>query len=109
MGMLDGLLGQLGGHVDVANLAAKFGLPAEQVEQVIQTLGLAHVADGDTAEVAAANTGLPLETIQQLIEQIGGEGALGRFASLLQEQGGGLDLGKLAEGLGGLGGLFGKR
>jgi predicted short-subunit dehydrogenase-like oxidoreductase (DUF2520 family) len=110
MSMFDGILGQLGGQVDVANLAEKVGLPADQVESVIQTLGLAHVAEGDTAEIAAAHTGLSTDMIQQIIAHIGGEGALGRFASILQEQqGAGFDLGKLAGGLtGGLGGLFGK-
>jgi len=105
MGMLDGILSQLGGNVDVANMAAKFGLSEAQVESAIQTLGLAHVAEGDTAEVAASNTGLPVDTIQQMIAHIGGEGALGQFASMLQEQGSGFDLGKLA---GGLSGMFGK-
>jgi len=41
-----------------------------------------------------------------LLGHLGGEGSLGEFASILQEQGaGGLDLDKLA---GGLGDLFGK-
>lgn len=105
MGMFDELMAQIGGHVDVANLAEKVGLSEEQVGQAIQALGLAHVAEGDTAEVAAANTGLSVDTIRTIIEHIGGEGALGRFASLLQQDGDGMDLGSIA---GKLGGLFGR-
>jgi hypothetical protein len=41
--------------------------------------------------------GLPTETLQQIVGHIGGEGALGQFATLLKEQGGGL-----------LGGIAGK-
>jgi len=106
MGMLDGLLGQLAGNVDVANLAAKIGLTPEQVEQAIQALGLAHVAPGDTAEGAAAATGLPVDALQQIIAQIGGEGSLGRFAEMLGDQKGGE--GGLGGLLGGLGSMLGK-
>ncbi len=99
MGLLDGLLGQVTENFDLENLAAKIGLTPDQVEAAVAALGKAHPEPGDTATSAAASTGLPIETLQTIIEQIGGEGALGRFASLFAEQGesGGL-----------LGGLFGK-
>lgn len=103
MGMLDGLLGQLGSNVDIANLAEKVGLPPEQVEQAIHALGVAHPQPGDTVATAAASTGLPQDTLQQIVGHIGGEGALGQFASLLQQQGG---LGATLSGL--AGSLFGK-
>ena len=35
MGLLDGLLGQLGSNVDIANLAEKIGLSPEQVESAV--------------------------------------------------------------------------
>ena len=97
MGMLDGLLGQVASNVDVAGLAAKVGITPDQAESAIAALGQAHSAPGDTVETAADSTGLPADTLQQIVGHIGGEGALGRFASLLSEQSGG-----------GAGGIFGQ-
>lgn len=99
MGLLDGLLGQVAGNVDVANLAEKIGLPHDQVEQAIAALAEAHPQPGDTVNQAAATTGLPAGALQQIVEHIGGEGALGRFAGLLEGQGGLAGLGGLASGL----------
>jgi hypothetical protein len=90
MSMLDGILGQVTQNVDIANLAAKLGLSPEHAESAVQALAKAHTTDGDTAETAAAQTGLPLDKLQEMITHIGGEGALGKFASLLQGQGGSL-------------------
>jgi len=105
MGMLDGLLSQVAENVDVKNLAAKVGLTPEQVESAVTALGQAHTAPGDTVDTAAASTGLPAEILQQIVGHIGGEGALGKFAGLLNAQGGEGLLGEL----GGLAsGLFGK-
>jgi hypothetical protein len=98
MGLLDGLLGQVAANVDIENLASKIGLSPDQVTSAVHALGLAHTEPGDTVASAAASTGLSAETLSQIVEQIGGEGALGRFASLLSEQGGGV-LGDLASGL----------
>jgi len=89
MGMLDGLLGQIASNVDVAGLAAKVGITPEQAESAVHALGQAHTAPGDTIATAADSTGLPADTLQQIVHHIGGEGSLGRFASLLMEQGGG--------------------
>ena len=99
MGLLDGLIGQLGQHVDVDNLAAKVGLSPEHVQQAIGQLAHFHTQAGDTAEGAAAATGLPLDKIQEIVGHIGGEGSLAKYADMLQEQGGVLgQIGDLAEG-----------
>jgi hypothetical protein len=98
MGLLDGLLGQIAANVDIENLAQKIGLTPDQVASAVQALGIAHGEPGDTLTSAAAKTGLSSDTLSQIVEQIGGEGALGRFASMLSEQGGGV-LGDLASGL----------
>ena len=104
MGMLDGLLAQVAENVDVKNLAAKVGLTPEQIESAVSALAQAHTAPTDTVTTAAASTGLSADTLQQIIGHIGGEGALGNFASLLGQQGGMLgQLGGLAEG------FFGKK
>lgn len=84
MGMLDGLLGQMAGNVDVKNLAEKVGLSPDMAEQAITALGQAHAAPGDTVETAAAQTGVAPYILQQIVGHIGGEGALAHFASLLQ-------------------------
>ncbi len=88
MGMLDGLLGQLGENVDVANLATKVGLSQDQVETAMTALGQAHGAPGDTVATAAESTGLSGDVLQQIVTHIGGEGSLGRFADLLGSGGG---------------------
>lgn len=105
MGMLDGLLGQLAGNVDIENLATKVGLTPDQVEQAVQALGVAHPQPGDTVETAAAQTGLPTDTLQQIVGHIGGEGSLAEFSSLLHGEAGSDIMGKLG---GFASGLFGK-
>ena len=96
MGILDGLLSQLGENSDVANLAAKVGLSPEHVEAAVQALAKFHPMDVDTAEGASAETGIPTDKLQEIIGHIGGEGALGRYASMLQGQGGLGNLGNIA-------------
>ena len=96
MGMLDGLLGQISSNVDIKGLAEKVGISPDQAESAIAALGQAHTAPGDTVGTAAEQTGLSPDTLQQIVGHIGGEGALGRFATLLGEQNGeGGMLGKL--------------
>lgn len=103
MSILDGLLGEAAPNIDIENLATKVGLPADQVEQAIQALGIAHPQPGDTVETAAAQTGLPTDKLQDIVSHLGGEGALARVSSLLEGEG------SLTDKLSGFAsGLFGK-
>lgn len=102
MGLFDGLLSQVAGNVDVANLAEKLGIDAGQAEAAIAALANAHGQPGDTVATAAGSTGLSIDTLQQMVGHIGGEGSLGRFAEMLGGDNAGGVLGNLA------GGLFGK-
>ncbi|QDX27878.1 hypothetical protein FPZ54_18920 [Sphingomonas suaedae] len=95
MSIFDSILGQITGNEGVANLAAKVGLSPEHVESAIQALAKHHQMQGDTAEGAAAATGLPVDKLQEIIAQIGGEGSLGRFATMLQQDGAGGIMGML--------------
>jgi hypothetical protein len=90
MSLLDGILNQVSDNATVQNLAAKVGLSPEQVEQAVAALGQAHTAPGDTVTTAAGQTGLPTDKLQEIIGHIGGEGSLGQFAELLQQDGGGI-------------------
>lgn len=85
MSLLDSILGQLGGNVDVGNMAAKLGLDRSVAEKAIAALGQAHQEPGDTIAGAAAKTGLDSGTLGQIVEQIGGEGSLGEFARMLKD------------------------
>jgi hypothetical protein len=90
MSLLDGILGQLSNNPTIDNLAAKVGLTPEQVEQAVAALGQAHPQPGDTITTAAQQTGLPQDKLSEIVGHIGGEGALGQFAQLLQQDGGGI-------------------
>lgn len=85
MSVLDGILGQLGGNIDVANMATKLGISPAIAEKAIAALGQAHQQPGDTVAGAAAKTGLGSDVLSQIVHHIGGEGSLARFASLLNE------------------------
>ena len=87
MSLLDGILGQVSETATVQNLAAKVGLSREQVEQAVAALGQAPASEGDTVTTAAQQTGLPEDKLQEIVGHIGGEGALGQFASLLEQDG----------------------
>jgi ATP phosphoribosyltransferase regulatory subunit HisZ len=95
MSLLDGILGQLSNNPTVDNLAAKVGLSPQEVEQAVAALGQAHFAESDTVTTAAQQTGLPMDKLQEIVGHIGGEGALGQFASLLKQDGAGAMLGGL--------------
>lgn len=83
MGLFDSILGQVSNHADVANLAQKVGLDQSVVEKAIAALGVAHQQEGDTLQGAAQQTGLDTGILSQIVEQIGGEGSLTQFASLI--------------------------
>lgn len=109
MGLLDGLLAQVTDNVDIKNLAAKVGLTPEQVESAVTALGQAHTAPTDTVTTAAETTGLSTDTLQQIVGHIGGEGALGQFASLLNGPLGSAGQGALGELEGLAANFFGKK
>ena len=85
MGIFDSIMGQVGEHADVGNLATKLGIPAEVAEKAIAALGQSHAEPGDTIEGAAAKTGLDTGMLSQIVTQIGGEGSLGQYAQMLQD------------------------
>jgi hypothetical protein len=85
MGIFDSILGQVGQHADVGNMAAKLGIPAEVAEKAIAALGQSHGEPGDTIQGAAAKTGLDAGVLGQIVNQIGGEGSLGQYAEALQK------------------------
>lgn len=90
MSFLNGILNQVSDNATVENLATKVGLSPDQVEQAVTALGQAHTSEGDTVTTAAEQTGLPQDKLQEIVGHIGGEGALGQFASLLQQGQGGI-------------------
>ena len=87
MSLFNSILGQVSDTATVQNLAAKVGLSPEQVEQAVAALAQAHPAPGDTVSTAAEKTGLPQDKLNEIVGHIGGEGALGRFAAMLAEDG----------------------
>jgi hypothetical protein len=100
MSMFDGLLG------DVAGLAEKMGLPAEQVQGLAETLSGKLSAGGDplaSLMAAAKEHGVPTEQVEALLAGAGGtEGLLGRMTGMLDRDGDGNplnELGGLAKGL----------
>ncbi|THD36634.1 MAG: hypothetical protein E7773_06400 [Sphingomonas sp.] len=107
MSFLDSILGQVGSNVDIKNLAEKVGISPEQAESAVAALAKAHPQPGDTVDAAAASTGLDSGILSQIVGHIGGEGALGQFASMLGGAGGN-EGGGIMDKIGGLaGGLFG--
>ena len=85
MSIFDTILGQVSEHSDVANMAGKLGIDPGIAEKAIAALGHAHQQPGDTLEFAAGKTGLDIGMLAQIVEQIGGEGSLGEFARMLED------------------------
>lgn len=104
MGMLDGILGQLGGG-QLNDLGAKLGLSPEQVAAATAALGKAHAAPGDTVATASAATGIGADTLTQLVSGMGGEGTLAKISGMLDQDGDGNPIDDIA---GIAGKLFGK-
>ncbi|MCL6249571.1 hypothetical protein M3P36_00715 [Altererythrobacter sp. KTW20L] len=85
MGIFDGILkGIAGSPDDVVNLAEKVGISPAMAEKAIAALGRSHQMQGDTVELASAQTGLDTSVLNQIVSQIGGEGSLTSFASMLE-------------------------
>ena len=85
MGLLDGILSQIGGeNGTVGAIAQKVGLDPSVVESAIGALGQAHDAPGDTVETASQQTGLNPDVLNQIVGHLGGEGALGQLAGAIQ-------------------------
>ena len=105
MGLLDGILGQVAGSGQLAELAGKVGLSEDQVKTAMAALGKAHAEPGDTVAGAAAATGLSADSLGQLVNQIGGEGALAKISGFIDQDGDGNPLNDLA---GMAGKLFGR-
>jgi hypothetical protein len=84
MGLLDGILGQLGG-ANIGGLAEKFGVSPEIAEKAVAALGQSHAEPGDTIAGAAAKTGLDPSTLSQMAEQLGGVGGLDKISGMLKD------------------------
>jgi len=106
MALFDDILGQVRGHPELINLAAKVGIDPHMAEQAVAALGAAHQEPGDTVQQAAARTGLDAGVVSQIVDHIGGEGSLGKFAAMIDQDGDGNPLDELA---GLASSLFGKR
>lgn len=85
MSILDSLLSQVSQHVDIGNMASKLGMEPGQVEKAVTSLAKSHAAPGDTVITAAAETGIEPGKLSQIIDQIGGEGSLGKFSQMLND------------------------
>lgn len=97
MSLLDGILAQVSGNASVAGLAGKVGLTPQQVETAIAALGKAHQQPGDTVQQASDQTGLPQDKLGQLLGHLGGEGALGPLASMMEQGAAGGLMGSLGK------------
>lgn len=85
MSILDEVLKGIGGAPDdVTNLASKVGISPEMTERAIASLGRSHQMEGDTVELASAQTGLDTSILSTIVAQIGGEGSLTHFSSMLE-------------------------
>jgi hypothetical protein len=96
MSILDGLLKQAVGAVDIQQIAERVGLPADKVESAVAALGAAHHEPTDTVQTASGQTGIEPGKLQEIMQHLGGEEALGKIASLLGQSGGGNPLGGLS-------------
>jgi hypothetical protein len=96
MSILDGLLKQAVGAVDIQQIAERVGLPADKVESAVAALGAAHHEPTDTVQTASGQTGIEPGKLQEIMQHLGGEEALGKIASMLGQSGGSNPLGGLS-------------
>lgn len=97
MGILDGLLEQAGGNIDLDALASRVGLSTEQLragaESMLGQLAGTGTDDPDeAASEAAAQTGAPADRLRQLLPQLTQQLGLGQGGGE-----GGADLGGLLD------------
>ena len=85
MGLLDGILGQVAGNLDIGSIAQQVGIDPGLAEKAVAALGKAHPEPGDTLGSAAASTGLDVGTLGKIVEQLGGEGGLGQLSQMLKD------------------------
>ena len=85
MGILDGILGQVAGNLDIGAIAQQAGIDPALAEKAVAALGQAHDEPGSTVEAAAAKTGLDAGTLSGIVSQLGGDGALGQLSGLLKD------------------------
>jgi len=97
MSLLDNILSQVAGNATVAGLAGRVGLTPPQVEMALAALGKAHQERGDTVSQASRQTGLPQDKLGQILGHLGGEGALGPLAGMLEQHGAGGLMGSLGK------------
>ncbi|MDE2403282.1 MAG: hypothetical protein KGM17_01015 [Sphingomonadales bacterium] len=84
MSLLDSILGQVGGNVDIAGIAAKVGIDPALAQQAVTALAGAQPQPGDTVATAAAQTGIDSGVMGQIAAQLGGESGLGQLNQMLQ-------------------------
>lgn len=104
--MFDKILSQVSSNPTVTNMAEKFGIDPDMAAKAVAALSESHPQDGDTVALAAEKTGLDTALLSQIVEAIGGEGSLGKFASMLDQDGDGNPINDIA---GMASGLFGKK
>ncbi len=106
MGLFDSILGQVTDNPTVKNMAEKFGIDPEDAAKAVAALGEAHQDERDTIEVAQEKTGMDAGMLGQIRDAIGGEGSLGKFAAMIDQDGDGNPLDEITDFAKG---LFGKR
>lgn len=85
MSLLDSILGQVDGNLDIGGIAGKLGIDPAMAEKAVAALGKAHAQPGDTIAAASASTGLDSGVLGQLVQQIGGEGVLGQLSGMITD------------------------
>lgn len=99
MSMFDGILG------NIEEFATKLGLPADQVQGMMQQVQAKMAEGGDMMSAVsqvAQEHGISLDSLKGLIPSGGGEGLLAKASTMLDRDGDGNplnDLGDMAKGL----------
>jgi len=70
MGLLDGIIGQVAGNLDIGNLARQVGIDPALAEKAVAALGQAHPEPGSTIDAAAAKTGIDAGILGNIVDQL---------------------------------------